>query len=198
MGIRKGYQVGGNGGDGFKRRPLRLGWVATNRRTNDWRESTAGLRWQAGGRVGPSPTHRGSSSSARSTMRACLFYFMDRSRTKVLSQHFAILFSSAHTGASFCSTFLICPASQRDPQCPPQCDCFRTQKISGTSRHPFLNVSGRCFMPLAFRRKYSLITTSLRCHDLPCPWNLFQLDRRSWVTARLEHSELLNEHSTVT
>lgn len=122
------------------------------------------------------------------------FYFMDRSRTKVLSQHFAILFSSAHTGASFCSTFLICPASQRDPQCPPQCDCFRTQKISGTSRHPFLNVSGRCFMPLAFRRKYSLITTSLRCHDLPCPWNLFQLDRRSWVTARLEHSELLNDY----
>ncbi len=141
-----------------------------------------------------SPTHRGSSSSARSTMRACLFYFMDRSRTKVLSQHFAILFSSAHTGASFCCTFPICPPSRRDPQRPPQCDRFRTQKISGTSRQPFHNVSGRCFSTLAFRRKYSLIATTLRCHNSPCPWILFQLHRRSWVTARLEQAELRNNY----
>lgn len=138
-------------------------------------ESTAGLRWQAGGRVGPSPTHRGSSSSQPDLrcVRA-FFYFMDRSRTKVLSQHFCdFILVCTHGGLVLLPPSLYVQLLKGIHNARRNVTAFQTQRISGTSRHPSTTVSRRRFLTLAFRRKYSLKVTTLRLHGLPCPWIYF-------------------------
>lgn len=137
--------------------------------------------------------------SARSTMRACLFLFHGQIEDQSPEPAFLRFYSRLYTrGPRSAATFPICPASQRDPQRAPQCDCFSNSEHLRHLAASFHNRLPTPFLTLAFRRKYSLKVTTLRLHGLPCPWIYFSCIPDLGVPPDWDRESGLTTISTVT